>query len=73
MFSEKAKWITAGKACESPIFHGSFSVPEGTVKAEISICGLGFFELYLGGRKVSDDLLVPAWSDYEPRENRRLL
>ncbi|MBQ7101282.1 MAG: family 78 glycoside hydrolase catalytic domain, partial [Clostridia bacterium] len=33
-------------------------------KAEITICGLGFFELHVNGKRVSDDLLVPAFSQY---------
>ena len=72
MIHETAKWVRAGK-CESPIIFGSFEVPEGIRKAVISICGLGLFELYINGQKVGNDLLTPAWTDYEPRENRRLL
>ena len=44
MISKNSKWVTAGNECESPVFHRSFVLPENTVKAEISICGLGFFE-----------------------------
>ena len=58
-----AKWVTAGKNISSPLFRAEFSA-ENIKKAEIFICGLGFFELYLNGKKVSDDLLVPAFSQY---------
>ncbi len=41
--------------------------------AQIDICGLGFFELYVNGEKVSPDVLTPVWTDYTPRPDRRLL
>lgn len=33
-------------------------------RASIRICGLGQFELRVNGRKVGDDLLEPAWTNY---------
>lgn len=73
MIRREAKWVTASPDCEAPIFHGRLEWKKEYENAVISICGLGFFELYINGKKVSEDVLVPAWSDYEPRENRRLL
>lgn len=73
MIRKEAKWVTAAPDCEAPIFHGSLDWDAENANAVISICGLGFFELYINGKKVSEDLMVPAWSDYEPRENRRIL
>ncbi len=65
------QWI-ACPGCDAPFVLGSFfaSLPE---NAQIDICGLGFFELYLNGEKVSPDVLTPVWTDYTPRPNRRLL
>lgn len=72
MIFEEAKWIQGDEDCESPIFRKMFTA--GNIKsARITICGLGFFELYINGQKVGEDLLVPAWSNYEPRTNRRML
>ena len=34
------------------------------VKAQARVCGLGQFELYVNGRKVSDQELDPGWTDY---------
>ena len=34
----------------------------------ISICGLGFFELYINGARVSGDVFAPVTSDYCKRE-----
>ena len=50
-----------------PIFEKRFFVEE-TANAEIEITGLGFFSLYINGRKVSEDLLVPPASDYGERD-----
>lgn len=57
------KWITCGD-CESPVIRNKFICK--VKKAKIRICGLGFFEAYINGKRVSDDRYVPAWSDYEP-------
>jgi alpha-L-rhamnosidase len=37
------------------------------VRAAVNLCGLGLNELYINGKKVSDDLLNPAPSDYQKR------
>lgn len=65
-------WIRAGEGIESPVFRQTFQVTECRT-AQLRICGLGFFEAYLNGQKVSEDLLVPAWTDYEPRQGRHWL
>ncbi|MCR4614852.1 MAG: glycoside hydrolase family 78 protein [Clostridiales bacterium] len=65
MFGD-AKWVAPAESCTGPYIRGSFN--SGKVKkAEITICGLGFFELYINGKRVGDDLLVPANSQYEHR------
>lgn len=67
---EQAQWVQAGD-CESPLMRSVFTV-EGTETAKLHICGLGLFRAYLNGKAVSQDELVPAWTDYEPRPGRRL-
>ncbi|MCR5150180.1 MAG: family 78 glycoside hydrolase catalytic domain [Clostridiales bacterium] len=62
-----AKWIDCPGGEESPIFRKSFSADKGE-KALITICGLGFFEMKINGKKVSDDLLVPNASNYIERD-----
>lgn len=66
-----AKWVCADN-CESPYIRRTFYVLDIT-EARISICGLGLFQLYINGYRISDDLLVPAWTDYEDKGKRRLL
>lgn len=41
-----------------------FAVKKKVVHATAYVCGLGFFDLFLNGRKVSDDVMDPALSDY---------
>ena len=41
-----------------------FAVEKKVVRATAYVCGLGFFDLYLNGKKVSDQVMNPALSDY---------
>lgn len=41
-----------------------FNVGEKIVRATTYICGLGFFDLYINGVRVSDGMMNPAMSDY---------
>ena len=63
-----AVWVQADASCVSPSFRGTFSAKVGET-ATITVCGLGFTELYLNGRRVSDDLFVPVNSHYHAYEN----
>ena len=67
------KWIAAPGAdrnfgaerCDSaPHFRREFEYEEKFEHGRVSISGLGFYELYLNGRKVGDRVLDPAVSDY---------
>ncbi|MBQ3762211.1 MAG: family 78 glycoside hydrolase catalytic domain [Clostridia bacterium] len=63
----KAQWLGFDGLTETPVVRASFEAKD-TVKAEIVICGLGYFELYINGQRVSEDLFVPATSDYCHRD-----
>jgi alpha-L-rhamnosidase len=41
-----------------------FDVTKKVARATAYVCGLGFFDLFLNGSKVSDDVMDPALSDY---------
>lgn len=66
-----AQWIgatavaTDSLADRSIILSKTMTCPEVFDRAEVSICGLGCYELYIDGRKVGNDILSPAWSDYK--------
>ena len=61
-----AKWIGADtQSYRSIILRRSFW-PYKTVKhAELRICGLGFYEATINGRKVGESEFAPAWSNYD--------
>lgn len=66
----KAKWIEPKEDMSSAIFRKEFTLKK--AEAEINICGLGYFILYINGRRVSSDKLVPAYSDYIPRDREKM-
>lgn len=39
-----AEWVTCESGCTSPVIKGSFFI-EKPERAEITVCGLGFFRL----------------------------
>lgn len=65
-----AKWVAPEQDCTSPYIRREFTVADCS-DASIIICGLGFFELYINGSRVSDYLLVPANSQYESRDLKK--
>ena len=66
-----AKWIESDPMSSAPLFRRSFTAVKGE-KAEITICGLGCFKLYINGRKASDDLFAPNASSYNYRDMKEL-
>lgn len=68
----KAKWI-GSPAPESairelhpaPLFRKVVALNREVKSARAYICGLGFFELYINGRKVSDEVLSPGFTKYD--------
>src|SRR4051812_32184140 len=67
-FEWSAQWIQSPYAIAPssplPIFRKEFDLRGAVARAEISICGLGHFELHLNGHCVGEDLLSPAWTNY---------
>ena len=63
-----AAWIawsrTALNSGPLPMFRRDFTVARKITRATAYICGLGFLELYLNGRKVGDHVLEPGWTNY---------
>lgn len=67
---KNAKWIECSGS-DAPLFRKQFNAIKGE-KAEITICGLGFFKLFINGKKVSGDLLVPNTTCYSQRDLKKL-
>ena len=67
---KKAKYISPSDvSCTAPYFLSDLVVEKNISKCEITIIGYGLFELYVNGKKVSDDIFAPATSDYHKRDN----
>ncbi len=57
-------WIQGDHVCESPLFRRSFTLDRLPVSAELEICGLGYFLLYVNGQRVGDQEFMPALTGY---------
>lgn len=69
---ENAKWITAGKEEQAPCIVKKFNIT--TVKnAVLDITGLGYFSFKINGRKITNDLFTPVFSDFRERNFNNLL
>lgn len=53
----------------SPMLRKSFTVNKEISSARAYVTGLGYFELYLNGEKVSEDVLTPNLTLYGKRDN----
>ena len=71
-----AKWIGARggslsdwrrESRPAPFFRRVFSWSSSGKSASISICGIGYYELYLNGRKIGDHVLDPVFTNYDKR------
>ncbi len=51
----------------APLLRKSFQVEKKVESAVVFVCGLGYFELWLNGKKVGDDVLVPNQTNYGKR------
>ena len=67
----KAKWIgtpndtSKSRAC--PWFRKTFVLDEAPKEAKVYVGSLGYFELYINGEKVGEDVLVPAVTQFTNR------
>ena len=63
---KKEHWICGGAGCEAPLFRRSFWMDktERFQSARLEICGLGYFLFYINGKRISDQELMPAMTDY---------
>ncbi|WP_461398844.1 family 78 glycoside hydrolase catalytic domain, partial [Flavitalea sp.] len=77
----KAKWIgsfidpnpDSAITYPAPYFRKDFTVKKKIKQAVAYISGLGFYELFLNGKKIGDQVLAPAVSNYDKRPLKNLL
>lgn len=65
---DNAEFITSESDRPAICFESTFFADAST-KTEITICGLGFFRLYINGKPASDDWFAPVTSHYHAQEN----
>ena len=65
---KNAVWVKPDTDCDTPLIRGVFSLDHPVKNSRITVCGLGFFELYLNGERVGEDYFLPLFSDYCQRE-----
>ena len=49
----------------APLLRKEFEVPSGIKSAKLYICGLGYFEAWVNGCRVGNDVLNPAWTAFD--------
>jgi len=77
----KAKWIGRGEDAypdsaitgPAPYLRKHFDTKGEILSARIRVSGLGFYELYLNGSKVGDQVLAPAQTNYDTRKLQKLI
>ena len=68
IFGKNARWTVYPENKKGlPIVRKAFSVVK-PGETELIICGLGYFEAYLNGKRISNDYFTPAFSDYIYRD-----
>lgn len=58
----KGNWISGKNQMRK-----EFNLDKKVIRARAHICGLGYYELRLNGRKVGRNVLDPAWTTYDKR------
>lgn len=62
----KAAWAAVDTLAKKSIcLRREFRTDKKVVEATASVCGLGFYEFSLNGKKVGDSEFAPLWSDYD--------
>ena len=66
----KGRWITIGNRQNkdaAPMLRREFAINKPVKQAYIYVCGMGYYELYINGGKIGDNVLDPGQTDYEQR------
>lgn len=62
----KAAWENVDSLAKKSIFlRRAFNIKKRIAEATAYVCGLGFYEFSLNGKKVGESEFAPLWSDYD--------
>ena len=67
---ETARWIGCPEEAEVPVIRKTVML-NAPKAGRIEVTGLGFFSLFINGKRVTEDCFTPALTDYEPRDMSR--
>ncbi|WP_152266703.1 family 78 glycoside hydrolase catalytic domain [Agriterribacter humi] len=59
--------VTEHRRLASRMLRREFAVQKKVSRATAYVCGVGFFDLYMNGKRISDQLMNPALSGYNER------
>jgi alpha-L-rhamnosidase len=65
---EGIDWLGFDSDREAVLFRSDFDFPANVTRVTAEILTHGFFEAYLNGERISDDLFVPAWTNYNKQD-----
>lgn len=69
---EGVDWVAFEGSHEVVLFRNDFVFPDNIESVTADILTHGFFEAYLNGTKVTDDLYAPAWTNYNAQDFSKL-
>lgn len=69
---ENVPWIAFGGSHEAILYRNDFCFPDEIGRATLQILTHGFMEIYLNGKRITDDLYVPAWTNYNAQDFSKL-
>lgn len=64
--------VKAGLVLPPPVYlRTAFTLEKKIARATLYVTGLGLFDLYINGERVTDDFFSPGWTDYTKRVHYR--
>jgi alpha-L-rhamnosidase len=62
----QGRWISTPLDKKTPpVFSRAVQLRQKPVRARAYVCGLGLYEMYIGGRKAGDEFLAPGYHSYD--------
>ena len=72
MIGKQAKQISCDGGCASPVIFKTVEIAAFD-RVTMDICGLGYYELFVNGKRVGEEYYKPVFSDYRARDFSSLL
>ena len=67
----RGRWIESGEETKNAVYmRKTFSLPKAPVRAYLSICGLGGADVYVNGKRVSEELPITSPSNVPSKQTK---